>query len=631
MTRPTRNLNAMTCCALLVCAVSTVAEERRPANQLLWGDTHLHTSYSFDAFLNNNLTADPDVAYRFAKGEPVIHPYHRARVQLQTPLDFLVVSDHAEYLGGLRDIYHNGLNPEDEGIFDGIANWYRTRTIRNAIDAREGAPLFRSVLPTSADPREAAATFGEEASDQLPADPNVLRRAWAEIAATADAHYQPGEFTTFIGWEWSSIPGGANLHRVVVSDANAEQAAGFMPYASTDSPFPDDLWRWLDATSRASGADFVAIPHNSNISKGMMFATETLRGAAVDADYARQRMRWEPIVEVTQIKGDSEAHPLFAPNDEFADFELYPFYIQQQPEPYDPQPGDYVRSGLKTGLALGQQVGTNPFEFGLIGSTDAHTGLASAEEDNFWGKMATDSTPETKINTAIAGGARGWTMAAAGLAAVWASDNTRESILAAFRRRETYATTGPRIRLRLFAGWDFTTEDLQATDLSAIGYAKGVPMGGELQRPASGSQPKFVITAMKDANGANLDRVQVVKGWVDDAGTTHERIIDVAWSGDRVAGADGKLPPVGTTVDLTTGRYTNTIGAAELNAVWTDDQFDADHAAFYYVRVLEIPTARHALYDALALGMDAPTVGASVIQERAYSSPVWYKPDAASD
>ncbi len=597
---------------------------------LLWGDTHLHTSYSFDAFLNNNLTANPDVAYRFAQGQPVIHPYHRARVQLKTPLDFLVVSDHAEFMGGLRDIYYNGLDPEEAGIVDSITNWYRTRRIRQAIDAREGPPLFRSVLPVSADPRLAAADFARDAQSRLPVDPAVMRTAWAHIAEAADAHYQPGRFTTFIGWEWSAVPGGANLHRVVVSNATAEQARAFMPYASTDSPYPDDLWRWLDNTSAQTGVEFVAIPHNSNISKGMMFPTETLRGEPVDAAYAQLRRRWEPIVEITQIKGDSEAHPLFAPNDEFADFELYPFYIQQQPEPYAPQPGDYVRSALKRGLALGARIGTNPYAFGLIGSTDAHTGLSSAEEDNFWGKMATDSTPETKINPVIAGGSRGWTMSAAGLAAVWAEDNTREGILAAFRRRETYATTGPRIRLQVFAGWDFAGRPLPDEHLAQWGYANGVPMGGELHTLTRGEQPSLLIRALKDANGANLDRIQVVKGWLDKDGDAQERIFDVAWSGDRQPDADGALPPVGNTVDLKTGRYSNSIGATELEALWTDPQFDPTLPAFYYVRVLEIPTARHALLDAIALGMDAPNVGVPIIQERAYASPVWYSPTGAA-
>ena len=429
--------------------------------QLLWGDTHLHTTYSFDAFLNNNLTADPDTAYRFARGQPVIHPWHRARMQLRTPLDFLVVSDHAEFLGRIRDIYHNGLQEEDAGLWDSIVNWYTTRTLRRAVDAREGPSLFRQVLPQSGDPVEAASVARNLEVGPIPPDPDVSRSAWGEIVAAAEAHNQPGTFTTLLGWEWSALPGGANLHRVVVTDAGASQARAFQPFSSLDSPYPEDLWQWLEKKSETTGARFLAIPHNSNISKGFMFSETTLRGEPVDAAYARQRMRWERIVEVTQIKGDSEAHFLLSPEDEFAGFEVYPFYIQQGAEDYVPRAGDYARSGLKTGLELEASLGVNPFRFGMIGSTDSHTGLSTADENNFGGKMATDSTPETKLGPVISGGVRGWTMSASGLAAVWAEENTREAIFDAMQRRETYATTGPRIRVRFFGGWDFTDADLK--------------------------------------------------------------------------------------------------------------------------------------------------------------------------
>ncbi len=594
--------------------------------QLLWGDTHLHTTYSFDAFLNNNLTADPDTAYRFAKGEPVIHPYHRARMQLAAPLDFLVVSDHAEFLGRLRDIYHNGLRDEGTGIWDSLANWYTARNIRNAIDTRDGVSLFREVLPFSADPRVAASTPRQLADGSIPPSPEVERSAWADIVSTAEAHYRPGEFTTLLGWEWSALPGGANLHRVVVTDANGDQARALQPFSSLDSPYPEDLWRWLEQTSAATGARFLAIPHNSNISKGLMFSDITLRGRPVDAEYARARMRWEKLVEVTQIKGDSEAHLLLSPEDEFAGFEVYPFYIQQDAEEYVPRPGDYVRSALKTGLELGDTIGINPFQFGMIGSTDAHTGLSTADENNFAGKMATDSTPETKLDQVLGGAVRGWTMSASGLAAVWAEENTREAIFDAMRRRETYATTGPRIRVRFFGGWEFDSTDLEAADPATSGYAKGVPMGDELPPAGEGDSPAFLVVAHKDPAGANLDRVQIVKGWLDADGTARERVFDVVWSGDRQPGGDGKLGPVGDTVNLKTARYSNSIGAAELAAVWRDPDFDATRAAFYYVRVIEIPTPRHAQFDALALGMEVPNYGPPTIQERAYTSPIWYRP-----
>ena len=632
----------------LVAALALLPAAALADKQLLWGDTHLHTSYSFDAFLNNNLSADPDAAYRFAKGAPVIHPYHRARMQIGAPLDFLVVSDHAEYTGALRHIYHNGLQDEEAGLWDSLRYWYGARTIRNAIDAREGPPLFRGLLPTSEDPRLAAANWSADASGDLPSMDEVRRTAWSEIVAAAEVHYQPGRFTALIGWEWSSLPGGANLHRVVVTDADADQARAFQPFSSLDSPYPDDLWRWLERTSASTGARFLAIPHNSNISKGLMFAEDSLRGEPMDADYAARRMRWEKLVEVTQIKGDSEVHPLFAPDDEFADFELYPFYIQQQAEEYVPRPGDYVRSALKTGLALGRSLGVNPFQFGLIGSTDAHTGLSTAEEGNFAGKMATDSTPETKINEVIAGGSRGWTMSASGLAAVWAEENSREAILSAMQRRETYATTGPRIRVRFSGGWrdaDAADAGQDGADAEALGD-QAVVMGGELTLPAPGAQPSFRVEAQKDPAGANLDRVQIVKGWLDAEGEAQEQVFDVAWSGkaqlvegrldadgqaldataagQRRKDAAGRLPPVGNTVDLATGRYSNSIGAAELSATWRDPAFDPSQPAFYYVRVLEIPTPRHAHLDALALGMERPNYGPATIQERAYTSPIWY-------
>lgn len=592
---------------LLAASVSGLAQ----AKELLWGDTHLHTSYSFDAFLNGNLSADPEVAYRYAKGMPAIHPYNRTRVQINTPLDFLVVSDHAEFYGGIRDIYKDGIQDPDAGLITRLLYWYNERQLRGAIDSGQGPAFFVDQLPSSENPRAAARAWTETiAGRAIPDAETSAANAWARVRAMADAHYQPGTFTTLLGWEWSSIPGGANLHRVVITDADGELAGEFLPFSSTVSPFPEDLWQWLADTSERTGAGFVAIPHNSNISKGLMFSDVTLRGEPMQADYARTRMRWEPVVEVTQIKGDSETHPDLSPEDPFADFELYPYYIQQEPtERYLAGKGDYIRSALKEGLRLESEIGSNPFQFGLIGSTDSHTGLSSAEEPNFWGKMAYDSIPERKQNAAIAIGPTGWTMQAGGLAAVWAEENSREAILAAFKRRETYATTGPRIRLEFSAG--------------ATGEGV-VPMGGELGR--TDSSPVFTVSAQRDPKSAGLDRIQMVKGWLGDDGTTHERVFDIVWSGDREPGADGSLPPVADTVEMTTGRWDDGTGAAELSATWADPDFQPEQMAFYYVRVLQIPTPRHSLLDAIALGLEAPTEGPSVIQERAYSSPIWYRP-----
>jgi hypothetical protein len=604
---------------LLIASVQGATAEKR----LLWGDTHLHTSNSFDAYLNRNLSADPDTAFRYAKGLPVIHPFHRARVQIQTPLDFMVLSDHAELLGVIRTVNEEGIPSEGLGVGGRVRAWIVERWLRGVIADDEGAAAFASFLPDTNDVEAAAATGR---SSPIPNSEAISETVWREAIATADAHNEPGRFTAFIGWEWSSIPAGANLHRVVVTSAGADVAGQFLPVSSADSMYPEDLWQWLEETSARTGADFVAIPHNSNISKGYMFPAEKrLRGTPIDAAWAELRAKWETTVEATQFKGDSETHPSVSPNDPFTGFEIYPHYIQQNAPPYDPKPGDFVRSALRAGLDLEARIGVNPYRFGLIGSTDAHTSLSSAEEPNFWGKMARDSIPENKAAFRVGRqGVSGWSMSASGLAAVWAEENTRESILAAFKRRETYATTGPRIQVRVFAGAGFQPGDESAPDLAAIGRAGGVPMGGELGR--SSAPPRFVIQAAKDPKSAHLDRVQMVKGWLAD-GATHEKVYDVAWAGDRAPGPDGSVPPVPDTVDPATATYTNEHGASNLATLWTDPDFDANAPAFYYVRVLEVPTPRHSTFDAIALGMDPAETGHPVsIQERAYTSPIWYRP-----
>jgi len=391
--------------------------------------------------------------------------------------------------------------------------------------------------------------------------------------------------------------------------------------------YPEDLWAWLDKTSAATGAHFLAIPHNSNVSKGFMFDTTRLRGTAFDADYIARRKKYEPVVEITQIKGDSETHPTLSPDDEFADFEEFPFYLTPYYSEYVVKPGDYVRSALKRGLALGQEFGQNPYQFGVIGSTDSHTSLSSAEEDNFWGKLATDSIPENKQREWEDGLPHpdGWTMSASGLAAVWTEENTRESIMAALQRREVYATTGPRIRLRFFGAADFGDLDLDSTELYRQATHSGVPMGGELS--LAGRSPEFLVLADKDPVGANLDRIQIIKGWLDADGEQQEKIYDVSWSGERSPGADGRLPAVGNTVNLRTGKVENSIGAPQLSARWRDPDFVPGQAAFYYARVIQIPTARHSLLDAIALGREHADGHPDTIQERAYSSSIWITPD----
>jgi len=617
---------------LLATGMVLLALPAAAQKQLLWGDTHLHTTYSSDAFANNNLRTDPEDAFRYASGSPVLHPYHKARVQIETPLDFLVVSDHAEFLGVIRSTYYNGPDTSGVGFIDGIKAEIAAWILQRSMDSGDGRSLFVDVLPDPEEPRAAAQRVLDEGVPVgwLPPQPQVEIDTWNTITDFADKYNDPGTFTAFIGWEWSSIPGGANLHRIVITDADAPTAQQFQPFGLDDSPFPEDLWAWLGSTSSETGADFIAIPHNSNISKGYMFDETSLRGEAIDEDYAARRMKWEMVAEITQIKGDSETHPDLSPDDPFADFETYPFYIQRETTPYEPKQGDYIRGALRRGLALERSAGLNPYQFGLIGSTDAHTALASAEEDNFHGKMPTDSIPENKTNQwGRNNGVTGWNMSASGLAAVWAEKNTRESILAAMKRREVYATSGPRIGVQFFAGWGLGEADLAAENLYAQATAAGVPMGGELRPSAPGAaSPGFIVQATKDPVGANLDRIQIVKGWIDADGETHERVFDVAWGGDDRLQADGSLAPVGDTVDRTTGAYTNDIGEPVLITAWSDPEFDANQSAFYYVRVLQIPTPRHSFYDALALELDSAEGFPDTIQDRAYTSPIWYHPVA---
>ena len=594
--------------------------------QILWGDTHLHTNRSFDAFTNRNFSVGPDEAYRFARGLPVEHPGHKARVQLETPLDFLVVSDHAEFLGNIRHLYNVGIPTEGMGFFQKLRVWYVQYLIRDAIKKGEGRAFFVRQLPEPFDTPQEAISEWDLAGSVFPRVPVLEDQAWSDIADAAEANNIPGQFSAILGWEYSLIPGGANLHRVVMTDLDGESAKVFQPFGSDDSLYPEDLWAWLDKTSEETGGNFIAIPHNSNISKGAMFDTITMRNEPIGPEYAEIRRRWEPIVEVTQYKGDSETHPVLSPNDPFADFEDYPYYIQRDWTEYKPQVGDFMRSALIRGMQIESEIGVNPYQFGVIGSTDAHTGLAAAEENNFHGKFATDSMPASKLEgwSDNANSSFGWAMGAQGLAAVWAEENTRESIMQAMKRRETYATTGPRIGLRFYGGYGL---DATALEASAFPYESSgaVPMGGELD-PQESSAPVFLVHAMADPKSGTLDRIQIVKGWVDEAGEANEQIFDVAWSSPDRMQADGSLRPVPNTVDLETGTWSNDAGAATLTAEWRDPEFDPAVGAFYYVRVLEVPTPRHSLLDKLALGGDVDTRRPDTVQERAYSSPIWYRP-----
>ena len=630
--------------ALLPASTTWAQTETR----LLWGDTHLHTAFSVDAYMAGNRSLGPDAAYRYAKGEPVIHPYNNTRVQIQQPLDFLAVSDHAEYLGVIPVILSGEYDQPEAGIFQTIKSWTLINFLNYAIeDPLAGTKRFTGLLPEpeiqsgdSKDPIAAAVEAGTDGglgSLGLIDDSAALRISasqWTRSMQIADQHNAPGEFTALVGWEWSQTASGANLHRIVVSDADGSTAAGIDPIGSDDAPYPEDLWDGLEKLSRQASAEFISIPHNSNLSKGYMFAKTTVKGENISSDYARTRMKWEPIVEATQIKGDSETHPDLAPGDAFAQFERFNFYLQAFPQAqgYKVQKGDTVRSALKSGLELESDIGVNPFKFGMIGSTDAHTSIASAEESNFWGKVATDSTPATKRRDDPSGYAdgkqsfNGWNMSAGGLAAVWSKDNSREAIIAAMQRRETYATTGPRIQVRMFAGWEFTNADSESAEIASIGYAGGVPMGGELNTAPTDAAPRFLLRATRGPIDHNLDRIQIIKGWTDASGNAQEKIFNVAWSGDRQLDGNGKLTAVGSTANIQTGTTTNTIGAAELATLWVDPEFDPDQRAFYYARVLQIPTVRHSQLDAIALGIDTPYEGPATIQERAYTSPIWYTP-----
>ena len=594
--------------------------------QLLWGDTHLHTNRSFDAYTNRNFTVDPNDAYRFARGIPVEHPYHKARVQLETPLDFLVVSDHAEFLDNIRHTVEVGIDTSEMSIWQKLRTWYVQYLIRDAIAENRGREFFVSLLPEPYDTAQEAVANWDLTESGLPAIRSVEDQSWSDTADAADANNIPGEFSAILGWEYSLIPGGANLHRVVMTDLDGTSAKAFQPFGSDDSLYPEDLWSWLDKTSAETGGEFIAIPHNSNISKGAMFDTRTLRDEPIGPEYAEIRRRWEPVVEITQYKGDSETHPDLSPEDPFADFEDYPYYIQRDWTPFKPQIGDYIRPALIRGMQLEDEIGVNPYQFGVIGSTDAHTGLAAAEENNFHGKFPMDSIPSNKLMgwSDNANSTFGWAMGAQGLAAVWAEENTREAILAAMKRREVYATTGPRIALRFYAGWDINLDVL--TDAEGQSLAAAVPMGGELMATDGDLSPQFVIQAMADPLSGTLDRVQVVKGWVDSSGDARERVFDVVWSGDDRLLADGSLKPTPNTVNLDTGAWSNEYGSTMLETTWTDPEFDSSLKAFYYVRVLEVPTPRHSLLDKVAMGGDVDTGRPDVIQERAYSSAIWYQP-----
>jgi hypothetical protein len=587
--------------------------------QVYWGDTHLHTSFSMDAgAFGCRLT--PRDAYRFAKGYEITASSGQP-AKLARPLDFLVVADHSDGFGFFPLV----LNGDPKIMADPQGRrWYEM------IQEGQGAAVAIDIITS----------FGKGAISKaiLPVPGTVAYQgAWEEVIKAADEANDPGRFTAFIGYEWTSNTGGNNLHRNIIFRDDGSKARLTEPY-TTQKPLgsdnPRDLWKWMSGYEEKTGGHVLAIAHNGNLSNGRMFPIiESFTGKPMDREYAETRAFRERLYEVTQIKGDGETHPFLSPNDEFANYERWDkgnldLTVKKKPEMLE---FEYARAALRNGLKLEQELGINPYKFGMIGSTDAHTGLAAIDADNYWGKFTTsEPSPQRATHPLVKtpnGVIMGWEETASGYAGVWATENTREALFDAMQRKEVYATTGPRMIVRFFGGWDYENHDAHTRNPAIVGYSKGVPMGGDLSNASAGKSPSFLVAALKDPIGANLDRIQIIKGWLDAKGETHEKIYEVAWSGDRKPDPKtGKLPPVGDTVDVPSATYSNTIGASELINVWKDPDFDPSQRAFYYARVLEIPTPRWTAYDAKYFGITMPPEVPMKGQERAYTSPIWYTP-----
>ena len=581
-------------------SVSSVGQAN-PLRDAYFGETHMHTAYSLDAYIGGaRLT--PSDAYRFAKGEAVT--VDGKPVQRQRPLDFVAVSDHAEYIGEMYSTMVEGAPGHDNELLE---------QLRNLETLEEKQEWFTKYVVSS----------NRSATPQHPpffAGPETVNSAWQVVVDAAEEHNDPGRFTAFVAFEWSGAPQGANLHRnVIYRDAHVPEA----PVSYIDINREDGLWKWM-AEQEANGIKALAIPHNSNASKGMMFPSMNAAGSPIDLEYAQTRQHFEPLIEMMQVKGNSEVHRKFWAADEFADFENADSIQKYSDRTF--HKGDFVREGLKIGLKFDQKVGSNPFKYGFIGGTDNHNGLPSAvAEDAFIGAHGPeDGSVERRREAGVANWIDGKDLSIGSLAAVWATENTRAAIWDAMRRRETFATSGPRIQVRFFGGVDLPGEPTEAKAMVDQGYELGIPMGGDLG--PTGAAPTFTVHALKDPDGANLDRIQVIKGWVDADGELHEEVVDVAWSGDRQRGADGKVPAVGNTVDLETAKFTNDIGTATLIGSWRDETFDPEQHAFYYARVLEIPTPRWSTYDAVHYSLPLLEDVPATIQERAWTSPIWTSP-----
>jgi hypothetical protein len=604
-------------------AYSPYAQRSFPS-RVFWGDTHLHTGLSMDAGLFGARLGLDD-AYRFARGEEVMASSGQP-AKLSRPLDWLVIADHSDGMGFFNDL---AAGKPDVIAFEQASGWYEGLRKGGDASAAAALDLITTFSQGQIDP--------EMMAEYSPGG-KTYKSIWEDVVDAAERFNDPGRFTTLIGFEWTSLVNGANLHRNVIFRDGADKAGRVVPYttqAPVGSTDPLDLYAWLENYETTTGGTALALAHNGNLSNGIMFPVDAqYTGKAIDADYVRLRAKWEPMYEITQIKGDGEAHPFLSPDDAFADYETWDVgnLDLSEAKTQDMLQYEYAREALKNGLLLEQRHGANPYKFGVVGSTDSHTALAAVEEENFFGKATNAEPKPDRMGHAFAktekGEFRGDMLVASGYAAVWAEENTRAAIFDAMERKEVYATTGPRMMVRFFGGWDYTADDLDSRQPAFRGYEKGVPMGGDLRPEQGKSAPTFMVYALRDPIGANLDRVQIVKGWLDKDGETHEKVYDVAWSAGREPDANGALPPVGNTVDVKNANWTNTIGASELGTVWTDPDFDPDQSAFYYARVLEIPTPRWVVYDAFRFGVPIPEEAETIHQERAYTSPIWYKPGA---
>ena len=600
--------------------VARKVEDGNLADGVYWGDTHLHTSYSTDSGMLGN-TLGPEEAYRFARGEEV-RSAAGMRARLIRPLDFLVVSDHAENLGLSPMIAES--NPE-------LLKNEWGRKVHDLVKAGKARDAFQMWIGD-------AVTKGKDPIN----NPKMTRTVWESEIAFAEKYNEPGRFTALIGFEWTSVatqetPG--NLHRVVIFKDGGDKASQILPFSAADSIDPEKLWEYLEAYEKKTGGSVLAIAHNGNVSNGQMFPLERMNGKPIDRAYAEMRSRWEPLYEVTQMKGDGEAHPFLSPDDEFADYGTWDKgdIAGLKPKKDEMLQYEYARSALQIGLQQKQTLGVNPYKFGIIGSTDAHTSLATTREENNWSKTPTMEPAADRWEHVVIASLSGdenlttysYETLASGLAAVWARENTREALFDAMQKKETYATTGTRILVRFFGGWEYEKDEVFRPDAVSIGYDKGVPMGGDLpKKPAKVKAPVFMVAALKDTWSGNLDRIQIVKGWVDKNGKREERVYDVVVSDGRRIAQDGRCTtPVGNTVDIADASYLNNIGDAELRAVWTDPDFNPDHSAVYYARVLEIPTPTWQAYDSKFFSVKMPKDVMMSHQERAYTSPIWYTPE----